>query len=65
VTTIGVIGSGNIGSTVVRLAGEAGYDVVLSHSRGPETLTDLVDQIALARGRPLRPRLPSTATSSW
>jgi predicted dinucleotide-binding enzyme len=45
VTTIGLIGSGNIGSTVARLAVEAGHDVVLSNSRGPETLTDLVDQL--------------------
>ncbi|HSU02023.1 MAG TPA: NAD(P)-binding domain-containing protein [Nocardioides sp.] len=41
-TTIGLIGSGNIGSTVARLAVDAGYDVVLSNSRGPETLADLV-----------------------
>jgi len=41
-TTVGFIGSGNIGSTVARLAVDAGYDVVLSNSRGPETLTDLV-----------------------
>ena len=44
-TTIGLIGSGHIGSTVARLAVEAGHDVVLSNSRGPETLTDLVDQL--------------------
>src|SRR5689334_6139893 len=41
-TTIGFIGSGNIGSTLARLAIDAGYDVVLSNSRGPETLADLV-----------------------
>lgn len=40
-TTIGFIGSGNIGGTVARLAVAAGYDVVLSNSRGPETLRDL------------------------
>ena len=45
VTTIGLIGSGNIGSTVARLAVDAGHDVVLSNSRGPETLADLVDQL--------------------
>jgi predicted dinucleotide-binding enzyme len=45
VTTIGLIGSGNIGSTVARLAVDAGHDVVLSNSRGPETLTDLVDEL--------------------
>jgi predicted dinucleotide-binding enzyme len=44
-TTIGLIGSGRIGGTVARLAVDAGYDVVLSNSRGPETLTDLVDQL--------------------
>ena len=44
-TTIGLIGSGRIGSTVARLAVDAGHDVVLSNSRGPETLTDLVAQL--------------------
>ncbi|WP_203933691.1 NADPH-dependent F420 reductase [Virgisporangium ochraceum] len=41
-TTVGFIGSGKIGGTVARLAVAAGYDVVLSNSRGPETLADLV-----------------------
>jgi 8-hydroxy-5-deazaflavin:NADPH oxidoreductase len=41
-TTIGFIGSGHIGSTLARLAVDAGYDVVVSNSRGPETLSDLV-----------------------
>jgi len=41
-TTIGFIGSGLIGSAVARQAIEAGYDVVMSNSRGPETLADLV-----------------------
>jgi predicted dinucleotide-binding enzyme len=44
-TTIGLIGSGHIGSTVARLAVAAGHDVVLSNSRGPETLTDLVAEL--------------------
>jgi 8-hydroxy-5-deazaflavin:NADPH oxidoreductase len=44
-TTIGLIGSGNIGSTVARLAVDAGHDVVLSNSRGPDTLTDLVEEL--------------------
>src|SRR6478752_5707373 len=44
-TTIGLIGSGNIGSTVARLALDAGYDVVLSNSRGPETLSGLVEKL--------------------
>jgi predicted dinucleotide-binding enzyme len=41
-TTIGFIGAGNIGSQVARKAIESGFDVVISNSRGPETLTDLV-----------------------
>jgi predicted dinucleotide-binding enzyme len=40
--TLGLIGCGHIGGTVARLAVNAGYDVVLSNSRGPETLEDLV-----------------------
>ena len=44
-TTLGLIGSGNIGSTVARLAVDAGHDVVLSNSRGPETLADLVAEL--------------------
>jgi len=45
VTTIGFIGSGMIGSTVARLAIAAGYDVVLSNSRRPETLAELVREL--------------------
>jgi predicted dinucleotide-binding enzyme len=44
-TTWGFIGSGNIGATVAQLAVAAGHDVVLSNSRGPETLADLVDDL--------------------
>ncbi len=44
-TTWGFIGSGNIGSTVARLAVDAGHDVVMSNSRGPDTLVDLVDEL--------------------
>src|SRR5690348_57809 len=44
-TTLGLIGSGHIGSQVARLAVAHGYDVVLSNSRGPETLADLVKEL--------------------
>jgi predicted dinucleotide-binding enzyme len=44
-TTVGFIGSGNIGSTVARLSVAAGYRVIMSNSRGPQTLTDLVDEL--------------------
>ena len=40
--TIGLIGAGHIGSQVARLAVKSGYDVVMSNSRGPETLSALV-----------------------
>jgi predicted dinucleotide-binding enzyme len=42
---IGFIGSGNIGGTLARLAVSAGHDVVVSNSRGPETLSGLVDEL--------------------
>jgi len=44
-TTIGFIGSGHIGSQVARKAVESGYDVVLSNSRGPETLSALIEEL--------------------
>jgi 8-hydroxy-5-deazaflavin:NADPH oxidoreductase len=44
-TTIGFIGSGHIGSQLARLAVSQGYDVVMSNSRGPETLADLVAEL--------------------
>jgi predicted dinucleotide-binding enzyme len=45
VTTVGFIGSENMGGTVARLAVAAGYDVVLSNSRGPQTLRELVEEL--------------------
>jgi len=44
-TTVGFIGSGRIGSTVARLAIAAGYDVVLSNSRGPQALRNVVENL--------------------
>lgn len=41
-TTLGLIGAGDIGSALARAAIVQGWDVVLSNSRGPETLADLV-----------------------
>ena len=43
--TIGLIGAGHIGSQVARLAVRAGYNVVISNSRGPETLAGLVAEL--------------------
>jgi predicted dinucleotide-binding enzyme len=43
--TLGLIGSGQIGGTLARLAVDAGLDVVLSNARGPETLAGLVAEL--------------------
>ena len=43
--TIGFIGAGHIGSQLARLAVSHGYQVVVSNSRGPETLADLVAEL--------------------
>ena len=43
--TIGLIGAGHIGSQLARLSVRHGYDVLVSNSRGPETLEDLVREL--------------------
>jgi predicted dinucleotide-binding enzyme len=43
--TIGFIGSGMIGGTVARLSVAAGHTVVISNSRSPDTLKDLVAEL--------------------
>ena len=43
--TMGIIGAGHIGSQVARLAVASGYNVAISNSRGPETLTGLVAEL--------------------
>jgi len=49
-TTVGIIGSGLIGGTVARLSVAVGHQVVLSNSRGPETLEELAAELGpLAR----------------
>ncbi len=44
-TTIGLIGAGHIGSQVARLAVKNGYDVLISNSRGRETLAELIAEL--------------------
>lgn len=44
-TTIGIIGAGHIGSQLARAFTGLGYDVVISNSRGPETLAPLIAEI--------------------
>jgi predicted dinucleotide-binding enzyme len=42
---IGLIGAGRIGGTLAQLAVGHGHDVVLSNSRGPQTLADLAERL--------------------
>ena len=64
VKTIGLIGAGHIGSQLARLAVRGGHDVVVSNSRGPGTLQDLVRELGprARAGTPARP--PTRAMSS-
>jgi predicted dinucleotide-binding enzyme len=45
IKTIGLIGAGHIGSQVARLAVRSNYNVVISNSRGPGTLSALVAEL--------------------
>ncbi|MCP2340453.1 NADPH-dependent F420 reductase [Actinomadura rupiterrae] len=49
--TLGIIGSGRIGTAVARVAVAAGLDVVLSNSRGPDTLAGLVAELGAEHAR--------------
>ena len=42
---IGIIGAGNIGGNAAKLFAEAGHEVAIANSRGPETLTEVVKEI--------------------
>ena len=42
---IGIIGAGNIGGNAAKLFAKAGHEIAIANSRGPETLTDLVNEI--------------------
>jgi predicted dinucleotide-binding enzyme len=60
-TTVGFIGSGQIGGTVASLAVDAGHNVVLSNSRGPETLAELAAEL----GPLARAATREEAAASW
>lgn len=44
-TTVGIIGAGHIGSSLAQGLLDHGYEVVISNSRGPETLDELVAKL--------------------
>ncbi len=46
-TTIGIIGAGEVGSQIARAATAAGHSVVIANSRGPETLAPLIAELGL------------------
>jgi predicted dinucleotide-binding enzyme len=58
--TLGLIGAGNIGGALARLAVNAGLNVVVSNSRGPETLADLVAEL----GEQARAATPAEAAQA-
>jgi 8-hydroxy-5-deazaflavin:NADPH oxidoreductase len=59
-TTIGIIGSGHVGSNLAEAAIAHGYDVVLSNSQGPGSLAGLVRQL----GPRARAATPAQAASA-
>src|SRR5579863_6522847 len=59
-TTIGIIGSGHVGSSLARAAIAHGYDVVLSNSQGPDSLAGLVTEL----GRKARAATPAQADAA-
>ena len=58
-TTIGIIGSGHVGSNLAQAAIAHGYDVVLSNSQGPDSLTGLVKEL----GSQARAATPAVAAA--
>jgi predicted dinucleotide-binding enzyme len=44
-TTIGILGSGRVGSNLAKAAITHGYDVVLSNTQGPDSLAGLVEEL--------------------
>ncbi|KAA0941953.1 NADPH-dependent F420 reductase [Streptomyces apricus] len=59
-TTLGVIGTGMVGAAVARRAVDAGLNVVLSNSRGPQALAALVAEL----GPAARAATPAEAASA-
>jgi len=54
-STLGIIGAGAVGAAVARRAVDAGLEVIVSNSRGPQTLAELVAEL----GRRARAATPA------
>jgi 8-hydroxy-5-deazaflavin:NADPH oxidoreductase len=50
-TTIGILGSGHVGSNLAKAAIAHGYDVVLSNTQGPDSLAGLVKELGPLAGK--------------
>lgn len=59
-TTIGIIGAGEVGSQIARAAVANGYTVVIANSRTPQTLTGLIAEL----GRSARAATPAEAAAA-
>jgi len=59
-TTIGIIGSGHVGSNLAKAALAHGYDVVVSNAQGPASLASLVAEL----GRHARADTPPQAAAA-
>ena len=45
IKTVGIIGAGRIGKTMARIARRAGRSVVIANSRGPASLSSVVEEL--------------------
>jgi 8-hydroxy-5-deazaflavin:NADPH oxidoreductase len=59
-STIGIIGSGHVGSNLAKAAIDHGYDVVISNSTGVDSLSDLVHELG-PRARAATPEQAAAA----
>ena len=59
--TIGIIGSGAIGTAFARTLSRAEIEATISNSRGPDSLKDLVREL----GPSIKPGTREEISSSW
>lgn len=64
VKTLGIIGTGPVGRAIARRAVDVGIAAILSNSRGPESLRELVEELGSSLGRQ-HPLKPHARRISW